>query len=111
MELSGLKEIKKVEYVTTGFSCDVCDTVHNDVTLPDTWHEVTVQYDSWTYDIDDSRSIEHVCSLSCYHSLLKEQLKDLENEDRRPISIDGFSCEFAKQLLELMESKNIKEED
>ena len=64
-------EIVKNTFVNIGYKCDICGVKTDEVSLPDTWHELTHSHSAWGNDSCDSVENFHVCSPICYVEQVK----------------------------------------
>lgn len=91
------KIVTKTEEVTVGYKCDNCDKVHSGKSQPDEWHEFSGHHESWGNDSFESYEYYMACSPECYVNLLKKAVKEFE--DYNTSEIDGFSIDFAKNMV------------
>lgn len=95
MKLTKTIHTIRKDTITVGYKCDICGKEHNDILLPENWHEFTIQHYAWEYDVWDTQI---VCSVECYFKFLQEAVSTYKNEKFTHIQIDEFNLQFAEQI-------------
>ena len=100
MKLTEYKEVTKRERVTIGYKCDNCGKIHNENSMPDSWHEFSGHHNSWGNDSCESYEYYMACSPECYAKLLQKAVEEFE--EYSDAEIDNFEIDFAKRMVSFL---------